>query len=472
MSVLFSNTMNKAKINLKQYVKLFLLEAIGFLMIFSFVGGYIYFTYTRSVQENFDQILSTMVMRVQKDSQIGGIKQLTIPGRENDSDNSDRKSSNGASPVQGSGIIQPDVAGQDTIYYDRDGNIINYNSLGLRYFTYENLYKKIMGNFTTTQAVKLGGSYFRVRLIRLRKPVILVYGDRKNDNILLGKADYAAVTYNFDSELANIKSFRSVLLWSLLFAALLSLIVSWLVTLRVMQPILQSWKQQQDFVNNAAHELRTPLTIIQNKLENLLRTPTKPVADVSENIVISLSEVRRLNQLTSDMLTLAKTGSNMSRLDPKTVDVKKFIDEVIEPYSEIAKSENKSFSDEVDVKGQMTFDIKRVHQLIVILLDNALKYTDEQGSIQLKARRDKNNLIIEVADTGRGISPEAKKHVFDRFYREEKSGNRNTGGTGLGLSIAKWIVDAFKGKITISDNYPEGSVFKVVLPKLKASNSN
>ncbi|MFT8527081.1 MAG: HAMP domain-containing sensor histidine kinase, partial [Oenococcus sp.] len=462
-------TMNKAKINLKQYVRLFFLEAIGFLMIFSFVGGYIYFTYTRSVQENFDQILSTMVMRVQRDSQLSGVKRLTIPGRESNDNDPSKNSPAGTNPVQGVGVIQPDVAGQDTIYYDKDGNIINYNSLGLRYFTYENLYKKIMGDFSTTQAVKLGGSYFRVRLIRLRKPVILVYNDQKNDSILLGKADYAAVTYNFDSELANIESFRSVLLWSLLFAAVLSLVVSWLVTLRVMKPILQSWKQQQDFVNNAAHELRTPLTIIQNKLENLLRTPTKPVADVSENIVVSLSEVRRLNQLTSDMLTLAKTGSNMSRLDPKTIDVKKFIDEVVEPYSEIAQSENKVFNSDINVKGQMTFDNKRVHQLIVILLDNALKYTDEKGSITLKARRDKNNLILEVADTGRGISQEAKRHVFDRFYREEKSGNRNTGGTGLGLSIAKWIVDAFKGKITVSDNYPEGSVFKVVLPKLKAT---
>ncbi|WP_143875385.1 sensor histidine kinase, partial [Oenococcus oeni] len=118
-------------------------------------------------------------------------------------------------------------------------------------------------------------------------------------------------------------------------------------------------------------------------------------------------------------------------------------------------------------KGKMVIDTRRVHQLIVILLDNALKYTEAKDLIKIKARREKNNLVIEVADNGRGISAEAKKHVFDRFYREEKSGNRSTGGTGLGLSIAKWIVNAFQGKISVSDNSPKGTIFKVVLPQLK-----
>lgn len=459
--------MNKTKINSKQYAKLFLLEAISFLLIFSFVGAYIYFSYIRSVQDNSDQVLNSMVTRVQKDSETN-IKQLTIPGPNSSTKGQNSPSSEGSANKNGS-LSRPEGSGQDTIYFDKNGNIVNFYSLGLRIQTYENLYKKISGNLTSVQTIQMGGSYFRVRLIKLKKPMTVVYNVNTGFGKIriMGKAQYVAVVYSLDSERYNVSAFRTVLFWTLMFAAFLSLVVSWFVTLRVMKPIMQSWKQQQDFVNNAAHELRTPLTIIQNKLEDLLRQPTKSVASVSENIVVSLSEVRRLNQLTSDMLTLAKTGSNMTKLDPKTVKINNFIKEVVEPYSEIAEAANKKFTEKISVKGNMTIDTRRVHQLIVILLDNALKYTDDKESIELKASRDKNNLVIEVSDTGRGISNEAKKHVFDRFYREETSGNRDTGGTGLGLSIAKWIIDAFQGKITVSDNSPRGTIFKVVLPQLK-----
>ncbi|MGL2218363.1 sensor histidine kinase [Oenococcus oeni] len=455
--------MSKTKINSKQYIKLFLLEAIGFLMIFSFVGSYIYFTYTRTIQRNADQILNSMVLRIQKSFRSGS-KQLMIPGLVGQGQGSTTVGGtpSASSPQEGS-LLKSNVSGQDTIYYSKSGKIVNSYSLGLRIWTYENLYKKISGELNNIQTIKLSGSYFRVRLIKLKKPIFLIYGA----NTILGTAKYAAVVYNFDTERSNMDSFRSVLFWTLMFAGMFSLVVSWLVTLRVMRPILQSWKQQQEFVNNAAHELRTPLTIIQNKMEGLLRKPTSSVADVSENIVVSLSEVRRLNQLTSDMLTLARTGSNMTQLDPKMVDIENFIKEVIEPYSEIAASKKRKFAEEIDIKGKMVIDTRRVHQLIVILLDNALKYTEAKDLIKIKARREKNNLVIEVADNGRGISAEAKKHVFDRFYREEKSGNRSTGGTGLGLSIAKWIVNAFQGKISVSDNSPKGTIFKVVLPQLK-----
>lgn len=439
------------------------MEAIGFLLIFSIIGSYIYINYTRSVQENSDQILSNMVLRVQHDAQ-NGVKRLTIPqlgGSDPSSQNPDDNSQ--------SGFLKSDGSSQDTIYYDNRGDILNNYSLGLRLWTYQGLYHKILRGYDGTMTVRLDNSYFRVRLIRLNAPIEIFYGDSPRP---LGMATSAAVVYNYDTELSNIRYFRVVLLWALILAAFLSLIVSWLVTLRVMKPILLSWNQQQNFVNNAAHELRTPLTIIQNKLENLLRKPTSSVADVSENVVISLSEVRRLSRLTSDMLTLAKTGSNMTKLEPERVDAGHFIREITEPYSEIAKSEGKQFSDDIKVRGQIVTDTKRFHQLIVILLDNALKYTDEGDSISLFAGRDKNNLIIKVSDTGMGISSKGKKRVFDRFYREEKSGNRKTGGTGLGLSIAKWIVDAFKGEITISDNSPKGTIFKVTLPKLKMREKN
>ncbi|KAI3472857.1 hypothetical protein Pfo_031247 [Paulownia fortunei] len=210
--------------------------------------------------------------------------------------------------------------------------------------------------------------------------------------------------------------------------------------------------QQQDFVNNAAHELRTPMAVIQGKLENMLMKPEATVRDQSNAIILSLSEVRRLTSLTNNMLTLAKSGSNMTKIEKKATNVSEFLGEIIAPYEEMAQFDGKKVTLNVDVDQEVFIDQKRIHQLLVLLLDNALKYSDEGALVSVKAGIEKKKFILSVADTGRGISDEAKKHVFDRFYREDKTGNRETGGTGLGLSIAEWVVQAHGGKITVLDN--------------------
>ena len=130
----------------------------------------------------------------------------------------------------------------------------------------------------------------------------------------------------------------------------------------------------------------------------------------------------------------------------------------------MAEFEEKAVTLEVDVNQAIFIDQKRIHQLLVLLFDNALKYSDAGATIAVKAGIEKKKFVLTIADSGRGISDEAKKHVFDRFYREDKTGNRQTGGTGLGLSIAEWVVHAHGGKITVADNQPQGTVFKVILP--------
>ena len=93
-----------------------------------------------------------------------------------------------------------------------------------------------------------------------------------------------------------------------------------------------------------------------------------------------------------------------------------------------------------------------------------MKYSEAGDTVAIAATVEKRKLVLTVADTGRGISDEAKKHVFDLFYRDDKTGNRETGGTGLGLSIAEWIVHAHGGKIVVQDNQPKGTIFKITLP--------
>ncbi|WP_223329779.1 sensor histidine kinase, partial [Leuconostoc mesenteroides] len=299
------------------------------------------------------------------------------------------------------------------------------------------------------------GNYYRIIGFQFKKNAAKGYNQI---------AVHGMVTVNVTDTMDNLNNFKKVLFWSFGLFGILLVIVSYLIARRNMKPILKSWQQQQDFVNNAAHELRTPMAVIQGKLETMLTKPESTVRDQSNAIILSLSEVRRLNSLTNNMLTLAKTGSNMTTIEKESTDVKQFLENIITPYQEMAEFEEKAVTLEVDVNQAIFIDQKRIHQLLVLLLDNALKYSDAGATIAVKAGIEKKKFVLTIADSGRGISDEAKKHVFDRFYREDKTGNRQTGGTGLGLSIAEWVVHAHGGKITVADNQPQGTVFKVILP--------
>lgn len=234
-----------------------------------------------------------------------------------------------------------------------------------------------------------------------------------------------------------------------------------------MKPVLKAWQQQEEFVDSAAHEIRTPLTIIQNKLEGLMTKPNDTIKNQVGAIIMSLSEIRRLNGLTSDMLTLARANSNVITLEKAPVDFSSFINEILEPYTDLIASEDKNLVKSIHVDRPVLLDAKRVHQLIVILLDNAIKYTPKGATITVNSNIEARNLKIQICDTGIGISDKNKKSVFKRFYREEKSGNKQTGGNGLGLSIAEWIVRAHKGKIKVTDNPGGGTIFTVLLPVTK-----
>jgi two-component system sensor histidine kinase CiaH len=437
--------MNKQGINRNEQFRFFLLEILGFLVIFSFVGSLIYFVYTSTVYTNSDAGLQKQVNDIsnfanQQQRNFGDVPPL-IPNRPK-------------LDVQTSG-------GQDVLFFDSNNQLVNSSNIGDRADIFSGMSFKSEATAAKPLTIKKNGETYRYAFFNLVRPI----------DSVSGIATKAVAVENFSSELSNINSFKNVLITALLAGMLWTLLISWIITQRLMRPIINSWQQQQDFVDAAAHEIRTPLTIIQNKLENMLRKPTEKVAGVSEDIVTSLSEVRRLSSLTTDMLTLAKTGSNMSRLDPESAPVKKTLNSILQPYREIAKEEEKKLVVHIDTQQEvMNLDVKRLHQLIIILLDNTLKYTKAGDIISFDAKTNRGNLVFQVANDGPAISDAGKKRIFDRFYREEKSGNRQTGGTGLGLSIAQWIVNSYQGKISVSDwnrEDPKGVSFDVTLPEIK-----
>ena len=233
-----------------------------------------------------------------------------------------------------------------------------------------------------------------------------------------------------------------------------------------MRPILASWKKQQEFVENASHELRTPLTIIQNSLERTFTKPNHTIIEESESIAQALAETRRLTGLTADLLTIARSDSNQQMLAKETIAIAPFIQELAKPFQEIAKMNNKQFVLENLATTTAVFDPKKIHQVLVILLDNALKYTSQGDNITLLSEISNKYWLLEVRNTGPSISDEDKKHIFERFYREDRSRSKETGGYGLGLAIAKQIVEEHKGQISVRDLQPKGVIFQIRLPKV------
>lgn len=275
---------------------------------------------------------------------------------------------------------------------------------------------------------------------------------------------YIQVLSNVNQINHALQNFRLILISCMVIFWLLSIAVSYWLSSLSMKPILKAWKKQQEFVENASHELRTPLTIIQNRLDGLFRMPNHTILDESENIAQALKETRRLKGLTSDLLMIARSDAKQITLEKTTVNSTEFLGELISPFKEKAAFDNKHFDFVSEETLAVTIDTKKIYQVFVILLDNALKYTRQEDTIRVTSAKNNKMWEVHVTNTGPSISKEAQSQIFDRFYREDKSRSKETGGYGLGLSIAKQIVEEHTGKITVSNLTPEGTDFCIKLP--------
>ncbi len=260
---------------------------------------------------------------------------------------------------------------------------------------------------------------------------------------------------------ASLKSLKSKLFYISIIIIITSAVVSYVLSKETLKPIFMAWEKQTEFVQNAAHELRTPLTIIQAKQQLLLKEPESKIIDKSEDIRLTINETRRLTKLVKELMILATADSSKLQMKKEQKNIDEVIKEVSTPYAEYAQMQNKELTLNLNCNKEINIDVNKIEQLMVILLDNAIKYTKENEKIQVNTNYKDGKCIIEVADEGIGISDEQKKHIFERFYRADKARSRETGGTGLGLAIAQTIVKAHGGSIKVHNNIPKGTKFLV-----------
>jgi two-component system sensor histidine kinase CiaH len=276
---------------------------------------------------------------------------------------------------------------------------------------------------------------------------------------------YVQLMINIDTELELINHYSEIIAVAIICGIIASIFASYFLSKRTLKPLETTLKNQMEFVQNVSHELRTPLTIIQAKQELLLQEPNSKIIDKSEDILLTLNETKRLSKMTKDLMMLARADDNRMTLEKEKVNIDTLIQDVLKPYEEVVELDKKKLIVDLKYDDTVSIDTSKIYQVLVILLDNALKYTEAKDTITVKSYEKDNKCFIEVQDTGIGISDEAISHVFERFYREDKSRTRSTGGSGLGLSIADAIIRAHGGTIKVSHNGEKGTIFTIKLNK-------
>jgi len=236
---------------------------------------------------------------------------------------------------------------------------------------------------------------------------------------------------------------------------------SWWLAGRALFPAQQAWERQQSFIASASHELRTPLTLMRASTEVALRSIPDSSVDQRELLGDVLTEADHMRRLVEDLLTLSRLDSGRLKFDRRPVDLSELLGDIQRQVSRLSDPRGIDIT-LGDVAGVALADADRLRQVMIILLDNAMRYTPRGGTITISANVRGPTVLIRVADSGSGIPPEHLPHVFERFYRADEA-RGVSGNAGLGLPIAKGLIESQHGKIGIASTLGEGTVVTITL---------
>ncbi|WP_373788071.1 sensor histidine kinase [Jeotgalibaca porci] len=349
----------------KQRIRFFLTSASAFAALFVLLGIIVFQLLQVSAYNQTDMSLSEMTTnRTLIEREISRLNQsdpfIDFP--------LDKPFPEGFTP-------QEELFNTQIILWTENGEILNKEVLGGRYTQLNTL---------TLDATKLN------EII----PVVLAESNLsfrsitiENSESLSSEVAYIQFLTNTNQIDDSLTTFQWILFVCMFIFWLISLGVSVFSSKMNMKPLLLAWQKQQEFVENASHELRTPLTIIQNNLQHLFTRPNQTILEQSPRIAQALSETRRLTNLTNDLLLIARSDGNQATIQPEETDIDRFLEQLIQPFVEIAEMQDKTFHFTNEISEPLSFDASKIHQVLVILLDNALKYTQAKDEIQLVAKQ-------------------------------------------------------------------------------------
>ncbi len=240
----------------------------------------------------------------------------------------------------------------------------------------------------------------------------------------------------------------------LVFLVLVLLLSKWAV-----RPVKTAFERQRQFISNAGHELKTPITIIAANSDVLH-------SEIGDNKWLSYiqNQNERMAALVNDLLTLAHTDEDSQKPQLERFDFSGACVDCALEFESIAYEGGKTFLTDIQPDILINGNEPMMKQLLYILIDNALKHSDQNGEVRVTLKRMGSKAVLEVYNTGEGVPPEERDKIFERFYRSDSSRSRETGGYGLGLAIGKSIVELHKGKITVQSEQGKWTRFIIILP--------
>lgn len=245
------------------------------------------------------------------------------------------------------------------------------------------------------------------------------------------------------------------------------LIISIIISKIAVAPVEKSLKQQAQLVADASHELKTPITVISANADILLANKDSTIKEQSKWVEYIKTESARMTQLVNNMLFLAKTDANKMVETQNLIHLSDTITSCILPFESICFEKQKTLEMAINPNIYIKGNENSIKQLIIILVDNAFKYSNDNGIIKVSVYEDQEKAILSVWNTGTPIPTEQLSHIFERFYRVDKSRSRTEGGYGLGLSIASSIVESHNAKIEVQSTEEKGTLFTCMFKKQK-----
>ena len=258
------------------------------------------------------------------------------------------------------------------------------------------------------------------------------------------------------------------LIYTFLAVALIMLIFIFFISKffanKAIEPIKNAFDKQKQFIADASHELKTPLAVINTNVDVLLTNGEDNINDGSKWLYYIKSEVERMTKLTNDLLYLTQIDYSDINIIFSEFDLSEAVENVILTMEAVIYENNISLQYDIEPNIKVYGNSEQIKQVVMIFLDNALKYTNDKGTVNVTLKKYQSNILFSVVNTGIGIPAECTDEIFDRFYRIDKSRSRNKGGYGLGLAIAKAIVEQHKGRIAVKSVEDKSTTFTVELP--------
>ncbi|WP_339306183.1 HAMP domain-containing sensor histidine kinase [Paenibacillus sp. FSL L8-0435] len=232
---------------------------------------------------------------------------------------------------------------------------------------------------------------------------------------------------------------------------------------RSIAPVREAFEKQKQFIGDASHELKTPLAIINTNADVLLANQEDTIANQAKWLHYIKSETERMTGLTNDLLYLTQMDDSRSTMIHAKFNMSDAVESIILPMEAVIFEKNISLDYNIEPNLTVYGNSEQIKQVILILLDNAVKYSGPKGAVNVTLQKQNNDVVLAVSNTGEGIAPEHLDRIFDRFYRTDSSRARKHGGHGLGLAIARSIVDQHKGELYARSVVGEGATFYVRL---------